>query len=107
MSGWLFCSPPSCCQKSSKPGGGRTMWSLPDIQRLNAEAASATARKTILKAVHQHLDSLGNPIHCDYCGNEAEAVTPWFDIFGDDAKGVVALCQEHYDKIGPVPGGYF
>src|ERR1051325_7733428 len=49
------------------------MWSLPDIERLNAEAASATARNTILKAIHQHLDSLGNPIHCDYCANEVAA----------------------------------
>src|SRR5437762_967324 len=83
------------------------MWSLPDVRRLNAEAASDTAPKTILKAVHQHLDSLGNPIHCDYCGNEAEEVSPWFDIFSDDSKGVVALCQEHYDKYGPAPEGYF
>src|SRR5205814_5121148 len=53
MSGWLFCFRlllPTIAQT-----GRRTMWSLPDIRRLNAEAASATARKTILKAVHQHL----------------------------------------------------
>src|SRR5262249_18851227 len=83
------------------------MWSLPDIRRLNTEAASATERKTILKAVHQQLDALGNPIHCDYCGSEAEDVSPCFDIFSDDAKGGVALCQEHINPFGSIPEGYF
>ena len=83
------------------------MFSLPDIVRMNAEAASATARKAILRAVHKHLDSQGNPIYCDDSGNEAEEVSPWFDIFSDDAEGVVALCQEHYDSYGPTTEGYF
>ena len=83
------------------------MWSLPDIVRMNAEAASASAREALLGAVRKHLDSQGNPIHCDYCGNQAEEVSPWFDIFSDAAKGVVAMCQEHYDAYGPAPEGYF
>ncbi len=83
------------------------MWSLPDLVAMNAEAASATARRAILKAVRKHLDSQGNPIHCDYCENEAEEVSPWFDIFSANAKGIVAMCQEHYDRYGPAPEGYF
>ena len=67
------------------------MWSLPDIVRINAEAASAAARQTILKAVHKHLDSQGNPIQCDFCSSEAEYVEPWFDIFSAHAKGVLVL----------------
>ena len=63
------------------------MWSLPDIVTMNAEAASASARKAILRAARKHLDSQGNPIHCDYCGSEAEEAFTWFDIFSADAKG--------------------
>lgn len=83
------------------------MWSLPDIVRMNAEAASASAREALLRAVRQHLDSEGNPIHCDFCENEAEEVLQWFDIFSDDSKGVVAMCSEHYDAYGSTPEGYF
>lgn len=81
------------------------MWSLPDIVRMNAEAASA--RESLLGAVEKHLDSQGNPIQCDYCDSDAVEVTPYFDIFGDDPKGVVAMCPEHHAAYGSTPEGYF
>jgi hypothetical protein len=68
------------------------MWSLPNIVKLNDEAAR-TANK-FLKAVHSHkLD--GKVIRCGHCERRADVVYPYYDIFSDDPKGIVGLCDEH------------
>lgn len=77
------------------------MWSLPDINDLNARAKScATAynRESKLKISAKH--------GCECCGKPSTHHHKYFDIFSDDAKGVRHLCDEHYDN-GSGDEGYF
>jgi hypothetical protein len=68
------------------------MWSLPDINALNARAKScATAydRESNPPKKHKHA--------CDHCGKRAVHHRKYYDIFSDDAKGVLHLCDQHED----------
>lgn len=66
------------------------MWSLPDIKSMN-ERAVANA-----EAIQKEADG-AEPHVCDYCDQPAEHHYLWHDIFSDDAKGVVHLCDRHDD----------
>jgi hypothetical protein len=85
------------------------MWSLPDINRMNAEAAKES--KQIERALKTGKLG-GKKIRCDsaeydreHCGGEVY-LDPWYDIFSDDPKGIIAQCEYHRDHEGP-PEGYF
>ena len=67
------------------------MWSLPDINRMNAEAAKES--KQIERALKTGKHG-GKKIRCDsaeydreHCGGEVY-LDPWYDIFSDDPKGI-------------------
>ncbi|HWX22420.1 MAG TPA: hypothetical protein VN578_21170 [Candidatus Binatia bacterium] len=66
------------------------MWSLPDINRLNANAA-ANAGKLRHEAARKRKPQ------CEIygCKRRAKESTLWFDIFSDSPKGVVHTCSEH------------
>jgi hypothetical protein len=73
---------------------GRTrMWSLPDINRMNAEASRT--RKSIIEQASTLKDEKGEALACDCCEQPATSAEVYFDIFSDDPKGVVAECEEH------------
>lgn len=74
------------------------MWSLPDINLLNARAAAEASK---LKRAARR--GPGKRQQCEYYGCQSRAVesVPWFDIFGDDPKGLVHVCSEHpADSVG-------
>lgn len=80
------------------------MWSLPDIGRLNSVAAERAPN--FEHAVETGwLD--GELISCHYCDKPADYRCLWFDIFSDDPKGVVGLCEQHDRYYGSLPEGYF
>ena len=66
------------------------MWSLPDINKLNAHAA-ARAQQLRTEAARKRKPD------CDIygCSHRATDSTLWYDIFSDDPKGVVHTCPEH------------
>jgi hypothetical protein len=66
------------------------MWSLPDINKLNAHAA-ARARQLRTEAARKRKPD------CEIygCVQRAEQSTLWFDIFSDDPKGVIHTCPDH------------
>jgi hypothetical protein len=66
------------------------MWCLPDINRLNEKAAaqaSALKREAVRKRKPK----------CEVygCTRRASVSTLWYDIFGDDPKGVLHTCSVH------------
>lgn len=79
------------------------MWSLPDIAVMNSRAK---AKKPLIeKAVGDGTDpDTGKAATCERedqnCSGRVRG-EPWFDIFSDDPKGVVFLCENHsgdYDR---------
>lgn len=85
------------------------MWSLPDLARLNSEAA--THRKRFERAVRTgRLD--GKKISCEHAADDGENCSGsiscelWFDIFSDDPKGILVQCEYHRGQCG-VPEEYF
>lgn len=69
------------------------MWSLPDINRLNADAAKAAKRnrnKTQAQLCKGHT--------CEYCQEKATHALAYYDVFSDDIKGYVYLCDMHEAK---------
>jgi hypothetical protein len=64
------------------------MWSLPDINSMNARAAS-NAKKIQREA---NLKT-SRKFPCECCGKPSSVHEKWFDIFSDDAKAVRHLCQ--------------
>jgi len=81
------------------------MWALPDIHRLNKEAAEK-ATSTIDRAVNL-IGEDGEAAVCDFCKEEATFGDAYFDIFSEDPKGTVFLydrCRENYSDV---PEGYF
>jgi hypothetical protein len=85
------------------------MWCLPNILRLNSEAASN--KRKFERAVRTgKLD--GKKIlceHADYDGGNCSGPVSrelWFDIFSDNPKGILAQCEYHRDHCG-TPEGYF
>jgi len=80
------------------------MWALPNIGRLNADAASASHRALIKKQLQGK-----KKVDCEFCDQPAcpESIQEYYDIFSDDPKGVVGLCEEHESYYGSIPEGYF
>ena len=86
------------------------MWSLPDIKQLNAVAASETADlDNALETGYYH----GEQIECqckdwgiNSCGGQVVYYL-WFDIFSDDPKGVLGLCEHHSEYTGDPVEGFF
>ena len=87
------------------------MWSLPDINRLNAEASSQKSRlekalrtgvlnrKKLTCEWHDH----DSPSRCE--GDLRHYV--WYDIFSEDPKGILSLCEHHDGYYGSPSEGYF
>jgi hypothetical protein len=74
------------------------MWSLPDISRLNAEAAGKRHRNKLERAAKTgKLD--GKRLECEQCDKKATRTALYFDIFSDDPKGISSACDEHEDGI--------
>jgi hypothetical protein len=79
------------------------MWSQPDNAERNSRAA--TEKPLIEKAVGDGTDpDTGKAATCERedqnCSGKVRG-EPWFDIFSDDPKGVVFLCENHsgdYDR---------
>jgi hypothetical protein len=72
------------------------MWSLPDINRLNASAA-AKAHQLRRVAARKRKPQCG----IYGCNHRAIDSTLWFDIFSDDPKGVIHTCPEHSFEDDP------
>ncbi len=72
------------------------MWSLPDINRLNEEAAANAARNIVPET---------EP--CLECDETETSGYEYYDPFSDDPKGFVYLCDEHYGYSGNPCEGYF
>lgn len=87
------------------------MWSLPNIQRMNSEAfqmkkkfesavrTGVLDRKRLKCEWHDH----DTPSQCD--GELRHYL--WFDIFSDDPKGVLTLCEHHDGYYGSPSEGFF
>jgi hypothetical protein len=73
------------------------MWSLPNIDALNAQAEKEfkARKKKTLKGRE-----------CDYCGDRATVALDYYDIFGPYPKGQVCLCRYHNEN-GYLDEGYF
>jgi hypothetical protein len=87
------------------------MWSLPDISRMNAEAATQQD-KFKLACETGELD--GEKLECEWHGHDDPSQCEgelrhylWFDIFSDDPKGIVTLCEHHDGYYGSPSEGYF
>jgi hypothetical protein len=78
------------------------MWSLPDIKSLNARAASGA------KSLKRQARSKRKR-KCEYWKCETPAVRSYltYDIFSDDPKGVLHLCDGHDGYSGDPDEGYF
>jgi hypothetical protein len=78
------------------------MWSLPDIKSLNTRAAAAASK---LKRV---AISKRKP-NCEHwnCNSRATRSYLVYDIFSDDPKAVLHLCERHDGYSGDPMEGYF
>ena len=78
------------------------MWSLPDINRLNANAA-AKAKKLKREAASKRKPS------CQFwnCSQPATRSYLVYDIFSDDPKDVLHLCEQHDGFSGDPCEGHF
>jgi hypothetical protein len=88
------------------------MFSLPNIVRLNEEAASREARREIqdqLESPHEYPCQVCQWSYYDQSDQirKADYAYAWHDIFSDDAKGVFFLCEEHDGTTGDPLEGYF
>ena len=84
------------------------MWSLPDIKELNKRAKAS--KKVLLKTIRTGKET-GKGLECDYadhgdCEGAVRAI-PYFDIFSDDPKGLIKLCEKHDGYFGSPAEGYF
>jgi len=82
------------------------MWSLPDINRLNA--AAVTNRQALEDAVLTgmlHGEQVAWNDADDNCRGSLRYEL-WFDVFSDHPKGIVGHCAYHRELSG-VPTGYF
>ncbi len=85
------------------------MWSLPDLTRLNSQARSN--RKRLERAVRTGT-LYGKKLTCEYAGHRGDCHGRlhhylWFDIFSNDAKGIITLCRHHDGYSGDPIQGYF
>jgi hypothetical protein len=83
------------------------MWSLPDINRMNAVAASLEVKSRIQRTVED--PPTLNCVVCEWEGKDTPADTAYevHDIFSDDAKDALGVCEEHDGATGAPVEGYF
>lgn len=82
------------------------MWSLPDIKRMNADAKSAQKKyEKILRTGKDGRTKVKCESEDEQCSGEVR-LTPWYDIFSDDIKGINSACEYHDDRQG-TPEGFF
>jgi len=72
------------------------MWSLPDIQRMN-ERAAAQSRQVKREAARKRKPQ------CSHYGCEQRAAKSflYYDIFSNQPKGVVHVCDRHHNGLQP------
>lgn len=85
------------------------MWSLPDIQRMNSEAA--TNRKRLERACRTGILDRKKLV-CEWANHDGKCEGElrhylWYDIFSDDPKGILTLCERHDGYYGSPSEGYF
>ena len=82
------------------------MWSLPDISRMNANAARAGAKRLEREAARKRKP---NCERCDCLGRKrpAEVSFLMYDIFSADPKDVLHLCHDCVGQSGDPWEGYF
>lgn len=82
------------------------MWSLPDIQRLNAAAVTnrQALEDAVLTGVLHGEQVVCNDADENCCGSLRYEL--WFDVFSDLPKGIVGHCAHHRELHG-VPTNYF
>jgi hypothetical protein len=87
--------------------GELTMWALPDIRRLNADAHAIQSK--LERNARRGRGPDGKKLTCIYEDHHEcrGKIIPalWRDIFSDDFKGVFGMCEHHYDYYGLE--GYF
>ena len=87
------------------------MWSLPNIAALNDEAHRKAMSGEFERALEELIDpDTGEPAACMYAGEECEGELRgelYYDIFSDDPKGVIFLCDRHWGYYGSPAEGYF
>jgi hypothetical protein len=84
------------------------MWSLPDIRALNHQAK--LDRATIEMLAKAGVAEDGSKLECLYSRDECEGQLHthlYFDIFSDDPKGTVTVCEKHDGYYGSPAEGYF
>src|SRR5690348_12408001 len=85
------------------------MWSLPDINRMNSEAFQL---KNKLEEAARTGTLDGEKLKCEWeghsepCDGELRHYL-WYDIFSDDPKGILTLCEHHDGYYGSPSEGYF
>lgn len=87
------------------------MWSLPDITRMNSEAYQL--KKKLERAVQTGvLDR--KRLKCEWADHDSPSKCEgdlrcylWFDIFSDDPKGILTLCEHHDGYYGSPSEGFF
>lgn len=85
------------------------MWSLPYINRMNSEAYQQ--KKRLERAARTgFLDR--QQLKCEWEGHRKPCEGElrhylWFDIFSDDPKGILTLCERHDRYNGSPSEGYF
>lgn len=78
------------------------MWDLPNIKRMNEEAAKAAKQRKRRKKFDPCKGKT-----CLYCKEQATHADEFFDIFSDDPKGFIFTCDQHYEDYGGAHEGYF
>jgi len=81
------------------------VWALPSIQKLNDEASQKEYQNNLTKQATKHLTENGEQATCDSCDRPATCSVMWYDIFSNDAKGVIHLCDFHEEYS--TPEGFF
>lgn len=83
------------------------MWSQPCIAKLNERAADKAEQKKLHREVQR-----AKSHNCEVCGwrgedKKADFGYLWHDIFSNDPKGAIFLCEEHDGSTGLPMEGYF
>jgi len=85
------------------------MWSLPDLKLLNEKAYKE--KNKLYKCLKRSLNEDDTDAVCEYGHNEdCEGDLRgylWYDIFSDDPKGIIWLCEKHDSYYGLPAEGYF
>jgi hypothetical protein len=83
-------------------------WKLPDVVARNEFAADEGTKREFAKWMSGAVD-----VPCVVCTREGkEPVSaphrrPIFDIYSEDAKDVIGICEPHFAETGALPEGYF